>query len=243
MSTVKAVNFQVGQSLTASQNFSWYQPSSPDGTVRLGVGNAGATTSDVVTVSSAGLSSLALIPSGSSVPTNGMYLPAANTLGWSTNSSEKLRLDSSGNLGLGVTPSAWSGFGAPVIEMGAAGSVVVGSTSGTNLYHNAYYNGGYKYARSAGAAYYNIGAGSHYWFTAPSGTAGNAISFTQALTLTAAANLLLGGTADPGGSNALYIANRGSVPGTPSGGGVIYVEAGALKYKGSSGTVTTLANA
>jgi hypothetical protein len=33
------------------------------------------------------------------------------------------------------------------------------------------------------------------------------------------------------------------VPNTPTGGGVFYVEAGALKYKGSSGTVTTIANA
>ena len=36
-----------------------------------------------------------------------------------------------------------------------------------------------------------------------------------------------------------FIAN-GSAPATPTGGGVIYIEAGALKYKGSSGTVTTL---
>jgi hypothetical protein len=33
------------------------------------------------------------------------------------------------------------------------------------------------------------------------------------------------------------------VPNTPSGGGVFYVESGALKYKGSSGTVTTIAPA
>ena len=50
MSTIKANNHQVGQSPTASNNFTWYQPSTPDGTVRLGVGNSGATTSDVVTV-------------------------------------------------------------------------------------------------------------------------------------------------------------------------------------------------
>lgn len=36
-----------------------------------------------------------------------------------------------------------------------------------------------------------------------------------------------------------YIANS-SEPDTPTGGGVLYVEAGALKFKGSSGTVTTL---
>jgi hypothetical protein len=39
-----------------------------------------------------------------------------------------------------------------------------------------------------------------------------------------------------------YIANS-TEPATPTGGGVIYVESGALKYKGSSGTVTTIANA
>lgn len=38
------------------------------------------------------------IPSGSSVPTNGMYLPAANTLSWATNSTRYMTLDSSGNL-------------------------------------------------------------------------------------------------------------------------------------------------
>lgn len=50
MSTIKANNHQVGQSPTASNNFTLYQPSTPDGTVRLGVGNSGATTSDVMTV-------------------------------------------------------------------------------------------------------------------------------------------------------------------------------------------------
>jgi hypothetical protein len=37
-----------------------------------------------------------------------------------------------------------------------------------------------------------------------------------------------------------FHANVASAPATPTGGGVIYVEAGALKYKGSSGTVTVL---
>ena len=46
-----------------------------------------------------------------------------------------------------------------------------------------------------------------------------------------------------GYSGWFFIANRTSVPGTPSGGGVLYVESGALKYKGSSGTVTTIAPA
>lgn len=40
----------------------------------------------------------------------------------------------------------------------------------------------------------------------------------------------------------VFIGNQ-SAPGTPTGGGHLYVESGALKYKGSSGTVTTIAAA
>ena len=55
MSTLKTNNVQVGQSVTATNNFTLYQPSPPDGTVRLGVGNSGATTADVLIGTSAGL--------------------------------------------------------------------------------------------------------------------------------------------------------------------------------------------
>jgi hypothetical protein len=55
MSTLKTNNVQVGQSVTATNNFTLYQPSSPDGTVRLGVGNSGATSADAVIVDNAGL--------------------------------------------------------------------------------------------------------------------------------------------------------------------------------------------
>lgn len=42
----------------------------------------------------------------------------------------------------------------------------------------------------------------------------------------------------------IAIGNATAVPSTnPTGGGIIYVESGALKYRGSSGTVTTLASA
>jgi hypothetical protein len=54
MSTLKTNNVQVGQSVTATNNFTIYQPSSPDGTVRIGVGNSGATTADVAAISSSG---------------------------------------------------------------------------------------------------------------------------------------------------------------------------------------------
>ena len=55
VSTLKTNNVQVGQSATATNNFTLYQPSTPDGTVRLGVGNSGATTADVASFNSSGV--------------------------------------------------------------------------------------------------------------------------------------------------------------------------------------------
>ena len=46
-----------------------------------------------------------------------------------------------------------------------------------------------------------------------------------------------------GGEKVIGIANATTVPtSNPTGGGVLYVDGGALKYRGSSGTVTTIAN-
>lgn len=46
------------------------------------------------------------------------------------------------------------------------------------------------------------------------------------------------------GVGVIFVANVNTAPSSnPTGGGILYVEAGALKYRGSSGTVTTIANA
>jgi hypothetical protein len=151
-------------------------------------------------------------------------------------------LDSSGNLGLGVTPSAWGSI-FKAIDVGATASFA-GSTGGANVFNNAWWNGtSYVYKTTAPAARYLQADNEHYWFTAPSGTAGNAISFTQALTLSAVGNLLLGGTSDPTSAAKAIVIYNGTAPTGNIAGGTLYVEAGALKYRGSSGTVTTLANA
>lgn len=61
----------------------------------------------------------------------------------------------------------------------------------------------------------------------------------------AGGNLLMGSSAGAGsGSNVLGMANAIAVPSTnPTSGGVLYAEAGALKWRGSAGTVTQLAAA
>ena len=49
----------------------------------------------------------AFIPSGSTVPTNGLYRPAANTVGLATNSTNALYIDSSQNVGIGTSSPSY----------------------------------------------------------------------------------------------------------------------------------------
>ena len=107
--------------------------------------------------------------------------------------SERMRLTSSGNLGLGVTPSAWSIGKALDIDSGSVG--ILGYLNESYYTNNSYFDGGWKYKVSSAAnQYILLNNGGHIWRTAPSGTAGNAISFTQAMTLDASGNLLVGTT-------------------------------------------------
>jgi len=111
-------------------------------------------------------------------------------------------LDSAGNLGLGVTPSAW-GTSYRALEFGNSSNqgalfTFLGNAQtwlGSNVYVNS--TPAYTYAKTAGAGLYQIqgvSGGVHAWFTAPSGTAGTTISFTQAMTLDNSGNLLVGTT-------------------------------------------------
>ena len=104
-------------------------------------------------------------------------------------------LDSSGNLGLGVTPSAW-GSNYKAFELAGASAGVVSAyvnnlNFGTNI-RNDNTNWIYTFTGQNATRYEMTGGGQHRWFTAPSGTAGNAISFTQAMTLDASGNLGIG---------------------------------------------------
>jgi len=130
----------------------------------------------------------------------GIFFPAADTIGFSEGGVEAARFDSSGNLGLGVTPNVWlSSFRA--IQLGQ-GSSLWGAATGSNagFDSNAYVNtsGSSIYVGSTFATRYQQNDGKHMWNTAASGTAGNTISFTQAMTLAANGNLLVGTTTDKG---------------------------------------------
>jgi predicted heme/steroid binding protein len=124
----------------------------------------------------------------------------AGAIVFNTGGNDTLTLTASGNLGLGVTPSAWDNTVFRGIQIGSnAPAFLVGRTdsfSNVQLGVNAFFDGSWKYVSSNFATRYYQTAGFHAWETAPSGTAGNAISFTQAMTLDASGRLGIG-TASP----------------------------------------------
>ena len=69
--------------------------------------NSSALTFDGTNFATTGTASATkFIPTGGSATGNGMYLPAANTLAWSTNGAQAMTLTSGGNLLLGTTSDA-----------------------------------------------------------------------------------------------------------------------------------------
>jgi hypothetical protein len=131
-----------------------------------------------------------------------------------TTSSEKMRIDSAGNVGIGVTPSAWQdSFRALQIGFGAS---VAGRGTGNNeayLTSNSIFDATdvrWEYQNSGFASQYLQISGQHRWYTAPSGTAGNVISFTQAMTLDASGNLGIG-TSSPASTAGITLSKTSNV--------------------------------
>jgi hypothetical protein len=128
----------------------------------------------------------------------GIFFPAADTLAFSEGGVEAMRIDSSGNVGINVTPSAWGatykglqiGYSGFFGSRTAANQVNISNNYVTNGITDNYINTGFA------QLYQQDTAGKHNWFNAASGTAGGSLTFTQAMTLDASGNLGIG-TASP----------------------------------------------
>ena len=129
---------------------------------------------------------------------------ANKSMAFYTGATEVMRYNTSGNLGLGVTPSAWF-TGSSVFQFGATGAVWNNGSNNSAFSHNMRFTDvDARYLQTGFASYYAQNSGNHFWYNAPSGTAGNAISFTQAMTLDASSNLLVGGTSVYGATITSY---------------------------------------
>jgi hypothetical protein len=127
------------------------------------------------------------------VTLNSGSVDSAGSLALKTNgTTTAVTINTSQNVGIGVTPAAWGLSGAPALQIKNA--AFVGYLNDAYMTANTYFDsvGGARYIASANASFYAQTSGQHQWFTAASGTAGAAISLNQAMTLDASGNLGIG---------------------------------------------------
>jgi len=106
-----------------------------------------------------------------------------------------MRIDSSGNVGIGVTPESWhSGWN--TLQIGDGASIAGRTASGNvDISSNAYRdstNNRWEYIGTNGseeAAKYTQFSGQHVFYTASSGTADNEISWSTAMTIDNSGNV------------------------------------------------------
>ena len=142
--------------------------------------------------------------------------------------NDRVILDSTGNVGIGVTPTTkldvlGSGDGELRLRAGSDAALIFSETAA---------NKNWKIKPSGGDLFFQYSA-----------TAYNS-GYSLLMSLTAAGNLGIGVSAfGTSAAKVLGLANATAPSTSPAGMGQLYVEAGALKYRGSSGTITTIANA
>jgi hypothetical protein len=134
---------------------------------------------------------------------NGIYSAGTDRLNFATAGVVRAEIDAAGNLGLGLTPSAWD---ASIKALNVGVAQLVGQAAGNlvNLRANSYYDGAANRAViTGGGVDLNLSSGQLALSTAPSVAAGAAQTFTMRLGIAAdgalSLNTTVSGTASVGG--------------------------------------------
>jgi hypothetical protein len=126
----------------------------------------------------------------------GIYYPAADTFAVTTGGAERYRVDSAGNLGLGVAPSGWGSAFKAIQQVNYGTSFFSSNGGSSGLASNCYNDGtNWLYSSNNPPTKYEFGvdAGNHRWFSAAAGT--GTVAFGDAkMTLDASGRLFIGKT-------------------------------------------------
>jgi len=163
---------------------------------------------------------------------------ASGSAGAALTPVERMRIDASGNFGIGVVPSAWwTGFEALQLGESAALTGRNGGVEQCNLTSNAVFDltdVRYEYVMGASneATLYQQTDGTHRFNTAPAGTAGNPIPFTESMRIDASGNVGIDATPSAWGSIFKSLDIRGSSVSSTTAGAL--VQSGNAYFNGTN---------
>jgi hypothetical protein len=178
----------------------------------------------------------------------------AEDIRFATGASERMRIDSSGNVGIGVVPSAWSSS-STALQIGslAIEDLVISGANVSVFYNNAFRNSSDNivYIESDFASAYTQYNGEHIFNVAPSGTAGATLSFTNAMRITNSGNVGIGTTSPSAPldvvTNSTVYAAKFTQSNTSNGDGVLVIVGStaaadyALSVRSDEGNTSVLA--
>jgi hypothetical protein len=112
---------------------------------------------------------------------------------WTGSTPEsRVTVDSSGRVGIGCTPDAWSGYS--VLQIGNGGALSANDDV-TFLSANGYSSStGWRYATTDEATLYQQQGGEHIWYGAASGSADAAISWSERMRIDSNGQVMIGHT-------------------------------------------------
>ena len=201
---VSVANLTAGRAISATQ----YTSTIATGTAPLVVASttevanlkaATATLADSATsanaVKSNATTGLLQVTGPAAASTRVMTTPDANFTVARTDAGQTFGGDQviTGNVGLNVTPSAWSGNGRAIqfYNTGNRASALAGYYGAVGLFNDAYFanDNNVKYYSGGAVASYTQSAGTHSWSTAAAGSAGATATMTQVMGIDTSGNI------------------------------------------------------